>query len=1163
MSSQGEAKITNLKRDVEEERNENESESQVPASPSSNESPRSPAGTKVIVAPSNSSTQAVASKDAEASSSQGDDHRVVAPAANMYCKLVAKYPLILCLILLFINLGVAPVALAIRGQPDFSDPKMGIEARGTVESEAEHTYRLLKDLQKNTAGCEDLECDKGDKKGDCSITYSIHATQCPEEEYQKQEVRRRLEGRSEETLSKPREITVTPLARGRTSSVPVPSPSNNTSHTLLAGSSKEELMEQSKARVLQTSTGQCPGWTHGRLRLWENEDSWELFELNEGVVGFAYGLGENEGCLLEPKKLTSMCETGKLLTSDAEFADTYCLLNKKEDGSCCPPESLTSFVSFIAGKKETCDITQEDSDKARKLIGDCHPFRKHIIKAALNWMVGMIESAPASRTDLDATQGPAEAKFLHQVNQELAKVGPQVCKDRFIELASVYEYLITDDWRPGDEVKSSNVYVPVMSIDDHEASFFDLYYNILEPKMYAQEELQVVGVKIENPFGRFGVFDMDVIAQGKWAFLSFIIIYNIMILHNGSWVISAMAFGQIFLSLLLTVFMYQIIFWVPFFPFMNLVSLFVLIAIGVDDVFIYYDTWSQSFHVLAKDTLLEDRIQWTLKRAGSAMLMTSTTTAAAFFSNIVSSVTAVKLFAIFSSLAIMADFFLMVTMLPCIVVLGEGMCRGPNWIPNPRLCRLKEGEPRTVEAFLATKFVNMILKIRYPMILIMTAWGLFCFWEALHMPNPNNEDLPLWVQSHPLEVWNLEYRPLYSGTTAKGQGMWVKVNIGYKLEDNGYYLNPTTEGRGTVQYVETNFAAKASQNFYLDVCEQAKEMRWVDPLVRKEYSPEEYEFDILCWPLAFKKWQKGPDAPRKCKKYPVEETDFNECLYTYLDDTDRWAWENFFFDMETKKMNSMHLYVKTTKEWRAVFDYMEELYGIISTWGFKQVENAPAELPEVNWCTEFRYFALQKALKDGALMASALAIILALLAIMLMTKRIDVSILSVICIFMTLSCVVASMKWQGWTIAINEAAIFSIAVGMSVDFVCHLAYAYCHAKYESSANMDEREFRLRFALGTVGISVSAAAFTTLVGGSAMIFSVVLFYNRFGVYFIFSMIWSWLYAFFYFTSLMAVFGPRISTSSLSFRSLFHSTGSTESKDKYAVKDVTIKDSKIEV
>merc|ERR1712196_149349 len=47
------------------------------------------------------------------------------PEANRWCKTIAKYPLPTCLVLLLLNLTAAPLALIIRGFPDFSNPKMG------------------------------------------------------------------------------------------------------------------------------------------------------------------------------------------------------------------------------------------------------------------------------------------------------------------------------------------------------------------------------------------------------------------------------------------------------------------------------------------------------------------------------------------------------------------------------------------------------------------------------------------------------------------------------------------------------------------------------------------------------------------------------------------------------------------------------------------------------------------------------------------------------------------------------------------------------------------------------------------------------------------------------------------------------------------------------
>jgi len=1134
-------------------------------------SPRTKFG-KISVASANMPTEVISDVDGSSKKEQQKrayDFRISAPPANAYCRLVARHPLIVCLTLLVINVSLGPLAIAIRGAPDMSDPKVGIEARGTVEAQAEHTFRVLRDLQKNTAGCEALKCDEGDKVGDCSITFSIHETQCPDKEYQKHIVRRRVEEMEPHYSFHRSSITspwdTKPSAENEGSSTSFPRASSTDPLTrifkkptrMLPVEEEEEEEGGEKTRMLlQTSTKRCPGWTHGKQRLVEFEDTWSRYDLNKGSVGFGYKLGNEEGDFLEPKNLKSMFEIGKSLTSDTKFRDTFCL---KNDSSCCPPESLASFASFVAGKEETSDITQADADKARKLISDCHKFRKNIIAASTYWMMGMIESVPASRTQLDGSQSADEAMFLARINKELNEVDGQECKDRYMELAGLYEYLLVEDWEPGETIKSTNSFFPVIPIDEHEGNLFDLFYNILLPKM-DQGELRVNAIDMENPKGRFGVFDVDIKFEFRFALMSFLIIFCIMLFHNGSFAITFMGFGQIFISLSLTYFIYQIVFWCPHFSFMNLVCLFILIGIGVDDIFIYYDTWCQSFHVLDKDTPLENRIQWTLERAGAAMFMTTITTSAAFLTNVVSSVTCVKLFAIFSSLAIMCDYFLMMTMLPSIVVLSEGMCSVKR-APNFKLFPLKEGGPRKIDLFFATTFVDLILKVRYPLILIMTAWGFFSFWEALRIPNPNTDDLPLWVSDHPLEVWSSDHRPYYSGTTPKGDGMMVHINMGYKEEDNGHYLNPLIEGRGTVQFVETNFSTKAAQNFYLDVCEQSKQVSWVNPKAREANSVQEIEFDILCWPLAFRKWQQGADSPLKCKSYPVVEMDFNECLFDYLDDTNRWDVENFYFDMETKKMISMHLHIKSSKEWRAVYNYMEEVYELISSWTLEVIGKAPPELTEVNWNSAFRYFALQKNLSVGAQISSLISLVFALLAILMMTRRLDASILSVLAIFLILACVVANMKWQDWTIAINEAAIFSVAVGFSVDFVCHIAYAYCHAIYSPSVQMNEREFRLRFALGTVGISISAGAVTTLIGGSAMIFSRVLFYNRFGVYLVCTMFWSWLYAFFYFVSLLSVFGPQnMSTSNhrsiLSLLQSLFTRFRDKNKKKYPPEDTKV-------
>ena len=93
--------------------------------------------------------------------------------------------------------------------------------------------------------------------------------------------------------------------------------------------------------------------------------------------------------------------------------------------------------------------------------------------------------------------------------------------------------------------------------------------------------------------------------------------------------------------------------WLPFFPFLNLVSIFIVIGIGADDVFVYVDHWEQAYklfppteggphrshhwddgddlHYLggpvdAAWVADSQRVAWVLQHGGGAMLVTSLTT---------------------------------------------------------------------------------------------------------------------------------------------------------------------------------------------------------------------------------------------------------------------------------------------------------------------------------------------------------------------------------------------------------------------------------------------------------------------------------------------------------------------------------------------------------
>uniref|UniRef100_A0A8C2Q985 Dispatched RND transporter family member 3 n=1 Tax=Cyprinus carpio TaxID=7962 RepID=A0A8C2Q985_CYPCA len=106
--------------------------------------------------------------------------------------------------------------------------------------------------------------------------------------------------------------------------------------------------------------------------------------------------------------------------------------------------------------------------------------------------------------------------------------------------------------------------------------------------------------------------------------------------------------ASIGLSCLMALFLYHVVFGVQYLGILNGVAAFVIIGIGVDDVFVFISTFRQSAHL----TCSMQRMIYTIKTAGRATFLTSFTTAAAYAANTFSQIPAVHDFGLFMSLIV-------------------------------------------------------------------------------------------------------------------------------------------------------------------------------------------------------------------------------------------------------------------------------------------------------------------------------------------------------------------------------------------------------------------------------------------------------------------------------------------------------------------------------
>lgn len=106
--------------------------------------------------------------------------------------------------------------------------------------------------------------------------------------------------------------------------------------------------------------------------------------------------------------------------------------------------------------------------------------------------------------------------------------------------------------------------------------------------------------------------------------------------------------ASIGVSCLMALFLYHVVFGVRYLGILNGVAAFVIIGIGVDDVFVFINTFRQAAHLLQP----QQRMIYTIKTAGRATFLTSFTTAAAYAANTFSKIPAVHDFGLFMALIV-------------------------------------------------------------------------------------------------------------------------------------------------------------------------------------------------------------------------------------------------------------------------------------------------------------------------------------------------------------------------------------------------------------------------------------------------------------------------------------------------------------------------------
>ena len=180
-----------------------------------------------------------------------------------------------------------------------------------------------------------------------------------------------------------------------------------------------------------------------------------------------------------------------------------------------------------------------------------------------------------------------------------------------------------------------------------------------------------------------------------FAIFSLLFVFSFIWYHLSSFFMAGMTMLMIVLSFPITYTIYGGVFMIPFNDTLIQLSIFIVLGIAADDVFVFCDAWRQSTQhkEIANDENL--RMAYTFKRAFKAILVTSSTTCVAFLANGLSEVVPIRAFGIFAAIIIPVNFILIILMMPSIQLIHDRYFA--KWFSYKKICCICCNRAKQVE----------------------------------------------------------------------------------------------------------------------------------------------------------------------------------------------------------------------------------------------------------------------------------------------------------------------------------------------------------------------------------------------------------------------------------------------------------------------------------
>ncbi|OZC12143.1 hypothetical protein X798_00664 [Onchocerca flexuosa] len=599
-----------------------------------------------------------------------------------------------------------------------------------------------------------------------------------------------------------------------------------------------------------------------------------------------------------------------------------------------------------------------------------------------------------------------------------------------------------------------SVVLPISQSDDGKSNL-QFYSNLLRKlqENYKGDGLELVGAT----FGvKESLFVYELRGDVQLGVFAVVLVVLVILIYTDSLFYTFCITFSIILSIGVAFFVYTIVLGIKFFPFLNLLAMILVVAVGADDAFLFmhqyrkhkenaskkwspillnYDMNNIKEEISDKEELMEyhrrqviSGLSDALSHAAISMWVTSATTAVAFFANLASEIVVLRCFGIYAGTLMIINYVLVIIILPAAIIVSDASSKSftvPKFfvsILKSRISQFRQSAADSFDVIFSRLIPQIVYIIRIPLILLTVVAFTAAMYAIIKTPGirlPEKNSIQFLRSNHPYEWFDENAATLFDFSVGQPPKMNIIAIWGIKptalvlLKNISRESNLRVAGNlwldGFIEWANLNITSRGCQLFGVKQFEIS---------IPKSFSGDQLSRCLLQYGHAtslpiFNQWdQKDSDGP-------IFDKNGNFLAYFLV------TYSRYNFSLVFKEM-------------KPFFDFMSDVRDTVERNELSKF-NHPVMLSNSEIT---KLYDLLERILNGTATSVFISLMVSMVVIIVITFDMMLSLLAMICISAVVVITIAIVFWAGWTVNVVEATIIVLTIGMSFDYCLHFAVGF-------------------------------------------------------------------------------------------------------------------------